>query len=327
LRHHEYEFAFVLKGAMEFTIETSTGFECHELTPGDCVSFRADIPHQLRSLLPEPSEILQVFSSAPVPAPLEWVAYDPDGDKSSDTASGRVGSELAFLRSTQGWSSKSMAQVVNLTERHLRQIEEGKRGVRLDTMMTFARAFGMPLRHFMRNGSQTDPPYFIQRASEIGQIPGRRRRHRLERPMLPLTFDYLPLTRGFRSRYTHPYLLHVPNIGIESLTTHEHNGQEFIYILDGQIELTTYAEDSEVKEILRPGDTCYLDATVPHLVRGQSRNPYSQTSASVLVVFWCPLGESYLFDLQATDRPLPEGADDSAKPPTAAARSHRRRRR
>jgi len=57
----------------------------------------------------------------------------------------------------------------------------------------------------------------------------------------------------------------------------------------------TFAGEQEVTEILRPGDTCYLDSTVPHLVRGRSRNPYSDTSAEVLDVFWSPLGEQYLF--------------------------------
>jgi hypothetical protein len=95
-------------------------------------------------------------------------------------------------------------------------------------------------------------------------------------------------------------------------------------MLDGQIELTTYAEDTEVKEILRPGDSCYLDATVPHLVRGQSRNPYSHTSASVLVVFWCPLGEQYLFDLRATDgREATDDAVDETLPQPIKARRRR----
>ena len=314
-RHHDHEFVFVLKGGIEFALETPTGIERHELMPGDCISFRSNLPHRLRSLGAEPSESLHVFSSASTPlrAPLEWLAPRQNEDGGGD---GGIGGELAFLRAAQGWTVKSMAQLVELSERHLRQIEEGRRGVRLDKMMTFARAFGKPLRHFIRNGPQAEPYYFIQRASEIGRIPGRKRRHPLERPNIAVTFDYLPLALGFPFRYTHPYLLHVPNIGIESLTTHEHHGQELIYILDGQIELTTYAEDTEVKEILRPGDSCYLDATVPHLVRGQSRNRYSQTSASVLVVFWCPLGEPYLFDLRAT---VNRAAPALTRPPAAPA--------
>ena len=66
-------------------------------------------------------------------------------------------------------------------------------------------------------------------------------------------------------------------------------------LLEGQLEVTTYAEDRQVTEVLRPGDSCYIDASVPHFVRGVTRSPYSQISAEVLDVFWCPLGETYLF--------------------------------
>ena len=78
-----------------------------------------------------------------------------------------------FSDPAQGRTVKSMARLLDLSERQLRQIEEGRRGVRLDTMMTFARAFGRPLRHFIRNGPQAEPYYFIQRAADISRIPGR----------------------------------------------------------------------------------------------------------------------------------------------------------
>ena len=93
----------------------------------------------------------------------------------------------------------------------------------------------------------------------------------------------------------YPYFIKLLNVDIETLTLHEHHGQEFIYVLDGQLELTTYAEHQQVKDTLGPGDCIYLDSSVPHLVRGHSRNPYAETSATVIDVFWCPLGESYLF--------------------------------
>ena len=93
----------------------------------------------------------------------------------------------------------------------------------------------------------------------------------------------------------YPYLIRVRNVDNEMLARHEHHGEEFMYVLEGQLEVTTYAEDRQVKEMLRPGDSCYIDASVPHFVRGVTRSPYSQISAEVLDVFWCPLGETYLF--------------------------------
>ncbi len=51
-----------------------------------------------------------------------------------------------------------------------------------------------------------------------------------------------------------------------------------------------------MQEILHAGDALYLDSSVPHRINGQSRNPYAATSAEIIKVFWCPLGERYLFE-------------------------------
>jgi len=105
----------------------------------------------------------------------------------------------------------------------------------------------------------------------------------------------------------YPYFERILNVDLESLRLHEHHGHEFTFVLDGQLELTTYAGDKLVRETLRAGDSCYIDSSVPHLFRGQTLNPYSQTSAEAIIVFWCPLGESYLFDEQpAGDEAVPD---------------------
>jgi mannose-6-phosphate isomerase-like protein (cupin superfamily) len=94
----------------------------------------------------------------------------------------------------------------------------------------------------------------------------------------------------------YPYLVKLLNVESGSLTPHEHNGEEFFFVLDGELELVTQAGAARTSERLKPGDFCYLDSSVPHLLRSETRNPYSPTSAEVIVVFWCPLGERYLFD-------------------------------
>jgi hypothetical protein len=95
-----------------------------------------------------------------------------------------------------------------------------------------------------------------------------------------------------------PYFIKLPNTSVQTVKPREHNGQEFIYVLDGEIELTTRVEGVQVVERLGPGDSCYLDCSAPHVLTGRTRNPYSETSADVIDVFWCPLGEDYLFKLR-----------------------------
>ena len=67
--------------------------------------------------------------------------------------------------------------------------------------------------------------------------------------------------------------------------------EKIYYVLAG--ELTVIVGGKET--VVRTGDSCYIDSSVPHFIRGLTRSPYSQTSAEVLDVFWCPLGETYLF--------------------------------
>jgi transcriptional regulator with XRE-family HTH domain/quercetin dioxygenase-like cupin family protein len=317
---HDREFIFVLKGIVEFVILTPGGRIQEQLSPGDCVCFRANLPHSLRGLASTPAETLHTCScaSAAPAGPIAWRTWDGP-DPQHEVASREAGDRVRRIRSAQGLPRSVLAARAGLSERQLRQLEEGKRTIRLDEAHELARALGRPVREFMPGGPEPAPWCFVQRRELVGQIAVRQRRHRLELSAMHPTFDYLPLAGGFPNRFMFPYLLRVPNTGIERLVTHEHHGQELIYVLDGQIELTTSAEGTRVKEFLRPGDACYLDATVPHLVRGQSRNPYSDTSASILVVFWCPLGEEYLFE------PLPAADDEGLRTATAPAATDRRR--
>jgi quercetin dioxygenase-like cupin family protein len=48
-----------------------------------------------------------------------------------------------------------------------------------------------------------------------------------------------------------------------------HDGQEFIYILEGAVEMTI----GDHVEVLGPGDAAYYDSTTPHLLRAQGAKP------------------------------------------------------
>jgi transcriptional regulator with XRE-family HTH domain len=296
--HHEHEFTFVLQGAIEFTIKTPNGVQQEELRRGDCLHFRSNLPHRIRACSGEAAECIQVISSgaAPLASGHDWRVTGFFAE--SDSADGRaqvMGRELAALRESRGWTIEQVAGMVGLKERHLKQIELGARRLPLDVMIRLARAFGKPLRDLVRNTRMIGPHYFVQRSSDMATLAPRQRRMPTDRENAPTPNIFYPLASGFRTRHMYPYLIRVRNVDAETLARHEHHGEEFIYVLEGQLEVTTYAEERLVTEVLRPGDSCYIDASVPHFVRGVTRSPYSQISAEVLDVFWCPLGEGYLF--------------------------------
>jgi len=299
--HHEEEFAFALAGRLEFRIRTPDGELIEELSRGDCLYFRSDLPHAFRSLEREAAETLHVFCAptASTDGGFDWVhsrAMLYEGNGSTGDLRRQAGEKLRLLREVHGWPLERVARLAGLSVRHVAGIERGDRGVPIEAMLNLARAFGKPLRELIGLAVARPPYYFVRRAHDIPSIPNRRRRTPVERPHAAASKTCQPLVTGFPTQEMYPYFLRMLNVNLETLTLHEHHGQEFIYVLEGELELTTYSGNQEVRDVLRAGDSCYVDSTVPHLLRSWTRNPYSETSAEVIDVFWCPLGEDYLFD-------------------------------
>lgn len=297
--HHEEEFVFVIKGNVEFRLQTSDGPVRETMRRGDCVSFRSDLPHGFQAVDEDQAETLHVFAAASAPPQngFDWFSnrQSPFVQDASD-GRGSTGERIRAARELHGWTLEEVAGVTGLSVRQLRQIEEAQRGVPVDAVLRLARALGRPLGELIGRAPDQHPPYFVQRSADIATIPSRGRRMPVERPSAPQSKTCQPLASGFPARYMFPYFIRLLNVPQETLTLHEHHGHEFIYVLEGDLELITYAGDHQVTEELHAGDSCYLDSSVPHLVHAQTRNPYSETSAEVIDVFWSPLGEGYLFD-------------------------------
>jgi transcriptional regulator with XRE-family HTH domain len=296
--HDEIEFVFVLKGEMEFRMRTPEGEAVERLHDGDCLIFRADMPHLLRSPHPQLCDSLHVLAGPSRPFPTAWDWYSPhargfaiDGESERRDTAGR---RLHVLRESRGWTLEETAEVAGLRPRQLQQIEGGKRPIPMDSLMALTKAFGEPLRGFFTHLQDKPPYYVVCRAADIRADSHRRRRNGPSGNEVRATNAYYSLVSEFHPRSVFPCIVEVPaNAGGSAPS--EHHGEEFIFVLEGQLVLTTLAEDKKVEEVLRAGDSCFLDASVPHALRGETRNPYSETSATVLVVFWCPLGENYLF--------------------------------
>lgn len=295
---HPYEegLIFTLKGRMEFLIDTPDGTFREEMVAGDSLYFRCDLPHRLRALDQDFAECLHAFCSPwGMTSPgFELFPTDLRGNGHHDLAHQTV-ERLRIAREMNGWEQRHVAKLVGVPERQLAQIERGIRPVKLDLLLKLARVYRKPFRELVGHPLGGGPYFVLHRAAETAAAPSRRRRTPVERPNAPSSKTCQPLGRGFKSPSMYPYLLRFLNVDLKALTLHEHHGHEFIYVLDGEIELMTYIGSREVKEILRPGDGLYLDSSVPHLLRGQTRSPFSKTMAEVVDVFWCPLGEDYLF--------------------------------
>jgi transcriptional regulator with XRE-family HTH domain len=311
--HHDEEFFFVLSGAVEFLLKTPEGLRREEVGRGDCVYFRSSLPHCLRSTRSEPAEIIDVFGAftAPLETGFDWLAYGRSSfvlEDADAVGPPRPGERLRRLREMHGWTIRQVSSVIGTSERQLQRIEDGERAVPLDAMLRLARAFGRPLQDLV-SGRPEPPYYFVQRTTEMGSVPRRARQTPVEQPHAPASKTCQPLASGFPTRCMYPYFITLRDAADETLVAHEHHSHEFIYVLGGELEVSSLSGDREIREVLQAGDCCYLDSTVPHLARGRTRNPYAETAAEVIDIFWSPLGEKYLFSWDdVTPAVVPGGA-------------------
>src|SRR5262249_48826663 len=149
-------------------------------------------------------------------------------------------------------------------------------------LLQLARQFRRPVEYFLSASLESRPGYYVQRGSEIEQLPIHYRKPRVEGKASRNGGVFRPLAAGFPTRGLHPYYVKVKANAEETLAPHDHQGQEFIYVLDGEVELMTQAGGEEIVQVLRPGDCVFLESSAPHRLRGRSQNPFAETSAEML---------------------------------------------
>lgn len=297
--HDHEEFMFVLRGHVETLLKTNEGLVTERLQPGDCIYFRSNLPHCHRSATSQPAETINVIYS------LRGAIDPDDGELRSPgrrfyrrgvyaDATREAAEKIALLRRSHGATLAELARDVGVGVRHLADIESGKKAPGVALLLRLARQFRRPIEYFFATTLDSQPYYFLQRGAAIAHLPVHHRKTSEGQHGIQANV-FRPLAAGFPERGLHPYYVQVKASPPESVTLHEHHGQEFIYVLDGEVELVTRAGEEDIVEPLRPGDSVFLESSVPHLLRGRSRNPYAETSAQVIDVFWSPLGESYLF--------------------------------
>ncbi|GAU09393.1 helix-turn-helix domain-containing protein [Desulfoplanes formicivorans] len=76
-------------------------------------------------------------------------------------------------------------------------------------------------------------------------------------------YDYKSLAYRFVGRKMEPFYIKVPPKDVNSLNYSHHEGQEFIYMLKGKLEIHL----GDKVFVMEPGDSFYFDSTTPHALR------------------------------------------------------------
>ena len=79
-------------------------------------------------------------------------------------------------------------------------------------------------------------------------------------------YDYKHLAFTFRNKMAEPFMVTVEPKEASELALHAHAGQEFNYVVEG--EMTFYI--GEISYILAEGDSIYFDSGIPHAMKANN---------------------------------------------------------
>ena len=184
-----------------------------------------------------------------------------------------VGKKIKQVREIKKVSIDELAERTNLDNALLKKIEEDKVVPSLAPMIKIARALGVRLGTFLDDSDQLGP--VVMRADEkekgvrfVSQS-SETREH----------LNFLSLAADKAGRHMEPFIVEIEPGEQSDYMLSSHEGEEFIYVLEGQVEIN-YGKDVFN---LKMGDSIYLDSIVSHNVHAANKKP-----AKILAVVYAP---------------------------------------
>ncbi len=162
-----------------------------------------------------------------------------------------IGGNIRRFRQEKGLTLEQTAQKAGLTKGALSKIETGQISPPISTVLRIADALGVALAEFFSEPVQN--PNFVVTRKGKG--------NKLVRDGSQFGYSYEALALSMPGKKAEPFILTMKPTDPQG--TFQHGGDEFIYMLEGKMELTI--GDDPV--VLNPGDSIYFNPRLVHKSR------------------------------------------------------------
>ena len=185
-----------------------------------------------------------------------------------------IGAKIRNLREDREMSLEELANASGNSLALIKNIEKGDLVPSLKPLINIARALGVRLGTFMDDAPQKGP-LMVQKGQSDRVIyfsgeEGQNKESALE---------FYSLASGKSDRHMEPFVVDVDIHDGDKFQLSSHEGEEFIYILEGEIEISYGQEKYQLKE----GDSIYYDSVVPHHL-----HTLREEKARILAVLYTP---------------------------------------
>jgi transcriptional regulator with XRE-family HTH domain len=184
-----------------------------------------------------------------------------------------VGQKIKGFRESKNISIEDMAERSGLSVAQIESIENDEHLPSLGPLIKVARALGVRLGTFLDDNDELGP--VVCRAEEhnssisFSNGTADARKH----------MEYFSLAKEKAGRHMEPFIIDIQASEERNFKLSAHEGEEFIYVLSGELEI----EYGKEKYTLKEGDSIYYDSIVEHHVHGAEGK-----AAKILALVYIP---------------------------------------
>ena len=169
-----------------------------------------------------------------------------------------VGSKIKGIRESKNISIEEISERSGLSADQIQSIENDQYLPSLGPLIKIARALGVRLGTFLDDNEELGPVVCRaeERNSSISFSNGSAdaRKH----------MEYHSLAKQKAGRHMEPFIIDIQPCEEKNFKSSAHEGEEFIYVMSGEIEID-YGKE---KYLLKDGDSIFYDSIVEHHVHG-----------------------------------------------------------
>jgi electron transfer flavoprotein alpha subunit/transcriptional regulator with XRE-family HTH domain len=164
-----------------------------------------------------------------------------------------MGAKIKSLRAGLSWSLEKLAQATGQTPDFVAQVENGAVSPSVSFILRLAKALDI------------DPGTFLHKEERV-LLRDRRTEAFVRRTR---EYAYQTLTPGAENDHLRAFLVTIESRQDHKPVAYKHEGEEFIYVLDGDLEFTL---DKKIHR-LKAGESIHFNSDIPHKLKSISDDP------------------------------------------------------